>query len=232
MNISISGSGVISTGEYEKVHIAGSCRMGGNIRCQEFHCSGSAKGDADITCSGSMKVSGALKAQGNISAGDTSVSGAIECSSFKAESLYASGGIKCHEFKSGDVKISGGASITGDIEAEKLQVSGTINCHGIINAETIDIRFSASSCAGAVGGSSISIKPNIQKHLFGFMSKSQMFSVDGSIEGDKIYLENVTAPEVKGRNVTIGPNCSIDLVQYSEDIKIDQSANVKNQEKV
>lgn len=231
MNISISGSGVISTGEYEKVHIAGSCRMSGTICCQEFHCSGSSKGDADITCSGDLKVSGALKVQGNISAGDTKVSGAIDCGSFRSERLSASGGIKCDEFKSGNVQISGGIKATGDLEAENLQVSGAIACGGLINAETIDIRFSDSSSAGAIGGSSISIKPNIQKHLFGFMSKSQMFNVDGSIEGDEIYLENVTAREVKGRNVTIGPNCTIDSVQYSEEIKIDQSSNVKNQEK-
>ena len=36
-----------------------------------------------------------------------------------------------------------------------------------------------------------------------------------TIEGDTIYLENTRAKVVRGANVTIGTDCSIDLVEYS-----------------
>lgn len=47
-----------------------------------------------------------------------------------------------------------------------------------------------------------------------------------SIEGDDIYLENVSCPAVTGRRVVVGPGCSIGRVQYSEAAEVSPEARV------
>ena len=37
-----------------------------------------------------------------------------------------------------------------------------------------------------------------------------------TIEGDVVWLENTTAKVVRGKNVTVGPGCVVDLVEYAE----------------
>ena len=58
------------------------------------------------------------------------------------------------------------------------------------------------------------------------------FSVDEYIEGDVVTLEDVTAPKVVGRIVSIGAGCEVDFVQYSENIEIHSSAKVAKYEKI
>ncbi|MFL6561039.1 MAG: cytoplasmic protein, partial [Bacillus sp. (in: firmicutes)] len=52
------------------------------------------------------------------------------------------------------------------------------------------------------------------------------------IEGDKIELENTIAKIVRGKQVRIGPNCQIGLVEYTEDFLTDKKAVVTENRKV
>lgn len=53
-----------------------------------------------------------------------------------------------------------------------------------------------------------------------------------SIEGDEIYLENTNARVVRGNNVTIGPGCEIELVEFKNDFRQLKGAKVNDSKKI
>lgn len=240
MNVNVSGSSHITAGEYEKISISGSAKLDGVIRCQSFSCSGSVSGESQLEVDEAFKVSGSCGLQGSLRAQEIKVSGAMkmEGNCTAAEGLKVSGGFKCGgDVKCGELKISGGAKVEGGIEAESVRVSGRINCGGLLNAETIEIER-CTATIGEIGGGSIRIlhsDASVNGILFGLFRAPHsrgIVQVPGGIEGDEIVLEGVQTPTVRGRVVAIGPDCKIDLVQYSETIEIDPSATVKKYEKV
>ena len=52
------------------------------------------------------------------------------------------------------------------------------------------------------------------------------------IEGDDIYLENTHAKVVRGNNITLGPGCEIELVEYKNDFKQDKEAEIGTHRKI
>lgn len=242
MDINISGSGVLASGEYDKVSISGSGKLNGLIRCKSLHCSGSAKGDAEIECENGIHISGSGKFDKHVKAGSVSASGGFGCGGNLTvqNDIRISGGAKCEgSVKAGSISVSGGLSIKGDAEAETVKVFGILNCGGLLNAESIEIRFKDGMDIGSIGGSRINIYPEqlvkrrIKLPLFSSLIKgAAAVRVRNSIEGDIIALEGVVTPRVSGRIVAISDGCEIDLVQYSEQIEISPNAKVGKTEKI
>lgn len=242
MDISISGSGVIASGEYDKVSISGSGKLNGLIRCKSLHCSGAAKGEAEIECENDIHTSGSAKFDKSVKAGEISVSGAFACGGDLTvqKALKSSGSARCEgSVKAGSISVSGGLNIKGDTEAETVKVFGILNCGGLLNAESIEIRFKEGMEIGSIGGSRINIYPEqlvkrrIKLPLFSSLVKgASAVRVNNSIEGDIIALEGVVTPRVSGRIVAISDGCEIDLVQYSEQIEISPNAKVGKTEKI
>ncbi|MBE5785011.1 MAG: polymer-forming cytoskeletal protein [Clostridiales bacterium] len=240
MDISISGSGKISAGEYETVRISGSGRLEGPISCEELRVSGSANGKS-LICSGAMHVSGSCSFTGDIAAKSASVSGALKCSgSVRTEGeCRISGAGKCEgSIKCGALRVSGLLSAGGGIEAESARISGVLNCGGLLNAETVDISFSNGIDIGAIGGSSITIHRSKAERskffsLFSFGTKPHgTVHVRQSIEGDEVDIEGVTAERVSCRRAVIGSGCAIKLLQYSDSAEIAPDAKVDTAEKI
>ena len=232
MDMKISGSGNIPSGEYENIAVSGSAKLYGNIKCKSFSTAGVSRG-VSIDCSESLKTAGAASFTGNISAktisssgtlscdGDTTAEGKISC----AGSAKISGNVKCEQ-----ISVGGSMKLAKDLEAEKISVQGSIECDGLMNAEEIDIKAQGRVSLGSVGGSKINISVRKAKRFFASLS---IFSgvvknavVKTSVEGDEIFLEYVNCPRVTGRIVTIGDGCKIDLVQYSETIEISPTAKI------
>ena len=240
----ISGSGHISAGDYEeKIGVTGSAKLDGKIRCQAFHCAGSASGKAELECKEEVKVSGAMSVDGRLIAQKIHISGSLsvseECQA--KEEIKISGSLKCKgNVKGTEITVAGGIRCEGGMEAEKVKIVGNIHCDGLLNAEEIEIASERGSCnIGSIGGSNIKMYcknsrssivrlPLLDKLVGG----SGRLEVKQSIEGDVVALENVITPLVVGRVVAIGTGCQIDLVQYSEEIEIHPEAKVKHYEKV
>ena len=53
-----------------------------------------------------------------------------------------------------------------------------------------------------------------------------------SIEGDDIYLEYTKAKAVRGNNIILGPGCEIELVEYKDNFKQDDTSEVETQRKI
>ena len=242
IDMHISGSGKIPSGEYNSISVSGSGHLIGKVRCTSFSTSGSSKGE-DIECTGSFKVSGSSHFSGNVEAVNIKVAGSFHCDGdlIASESFSTSGSTKCGKsIKCEQLKVSGSLKTDGDIEAENIKASGIVNCSGLLNAESIEIKFDRGMNIGSIGGSKIVIVSekanNIFQRLPLFSSIAKATSagvnVNSSIEGDDVALECVTCPRVTGRVVAIGEGCNIDLVQYSEEVEISPEAKVRKIEKM
>ncbi len=244
MDIKISGSGSIASGEYKEVHISGSGRMTGLVRCDNLHVSGSARGE-NIECAEKIAISGSGKFSGSAKAGNVSVSGALSVDGDVdvKEKLSCSGVTNCGgSIRCATLRVSGKAVAAKDIEAERVDVDGILNCEGLVNAEEITIKYHSSGMEiGSIGGSNIVIcrsqnvgRSIIRLPLFSSLANSAAGSVKikTAIEGDNIAIEGVSAERVSGRVVAIGEGCKVDLVQYSEKIEVSPNAKVGRQEKI
>lgn len=144
MDMKISGSGVITSGEYDNIRIAGSGDLNGLIRCKSFHCAGSANADGDIECENELKIAGSGSFDKSVKAGELKIAGSMACNGDISVNgkLNCAGTLSCDgSVKAGYFNLPGTADINGDTEAETIKVDGKIDCGGLMNAEEIEIRF-------------------------------------------------------------------------------------------
>lgn len=243
MNIGISGSGQVASGEYDNISISGSGRLHGFVRCKKFSSAGSSGGES-IECSEAFKVSGSSSFSGDVKANKINIAGSFSCEGniSAEENMICSGSLKCKQsIRCDTLSASGSLNVAGDTQAETIKVSGVLNCGGLVNAENITIEFDKGMEIGSIGGSKIVIykeskgsKGKIRLPLFSSFVNGSGYAVrvKGSVEGDEIALENVVAPRVTGRIVAVGDGCEIDLVQYSDQVEIAPTAKVGKTEKI
>ena len=241
MDMHISGSGLIAPGEYDSIHVSGSGRLQGPVRCTSFRASGSCRGE-EIQCKGDFRVSGSGHFDKTVTAGNLAASGAAHFGADVTveEECKCSGYMKCGgSLKCGTLKVSGGLDVTGDTEAEVVRASGRLNCGGLLNAEEINICFDSGMTIGSIGGSRIVIyrnssgkKPRLPL-LSSFLKNADgRVKVEQAIEGDEIAVEGVTAQRISGRIVAVGDDCEIQLVQYSEQIEVAPTAKIGKTEQI
>ncbi len=254
--MNISGSGVIKSNIYdEEINISGSGRIEGDIRCISLHASGSVSASGNVECTGGIHISGSGKFEGNVSCSDMHVSGSVFSADLTAKNdirisgtcrttgdirskeirvsggIYTDGAVKCDT-----VKISGKAEC-GSLDAEHFASSGQFRISGLLNVGTADIKLTRGrdvSTAGSIGGTNIRVEKGNDgvTVLFGIFNRGKhgTLTVDESIEGDDIYLENTACPLVIGKNVTVGEGCRIEKIQYSDNYVIKGDAYVAEAE--
>lgn len=232
--MNIAGSGSLPGGDYnEGIHISGSGKVKGNTSCTEFSISGSGKVEGDLHCTGKVKISGSGTIEGNVDTVEFSVAGSGKVNGLlRGDKCTVSGSFHAGSVSAGNLHVGGSMKSDGDVSAENAVVRGGISAGGLINAEKLDVEFDSTSDADSIGGSQISIRK--KNPTGGFIGKlfgkkeSGYFNVNGSIEGDVIYIEYTIAESVVGREVNIGPGCKIKNVSYTDSIKISDDAEVES----
>ena len=176
-----------------------------------------------------IKLSGSGQLYGKVrcvifKASGSSKGESIECAeTFKVSgSTYFSENIKAKE-----LRIFGSLKVDGDVEAEYAKIVGGFHCKGLLNAENITLQADTVMSVGSIGGSNIFTKRKAVSFTMG-----RRAVVETCIEGDNLNLSYVTCPRVTGRVVVIGKGCKIELVQYSEEIKIHRKAKIGKVEKI
>lgn len=235
-----SGVGTLEAGDYDKVRIAGSGRLRGEIRCRSFHSAGTTGGKGSLLCREEFKASGSFALEGALSADQVKASGSFRCGGLKAKTAELSGsaridgGVSCGEWNaSGTLKLAQGC------EADCFRMKGGLDCAGLLNAETVEICFSPSSSrVQAIGGGSVLIEPmkdfdlvSLFSGLFGKTTRRESLTVAESIEADDVDLTNTVCPLVSGARVQIRAGCRIALVRYSESCEVSPEAEVGKLEK-
>ena len=232
----ISGNGSIPGGSYnEEITISGNGKITGNVSCTDLKISGSGNASGDLTCSGHFSISGSGHVKGALTAQSASINGSghIDGSVNVKGNLSANGSTHAGRIQCGVLTAAGDLNAQGDISAESAVINGAVKCSGLFNAGSLNVKMSGKCFADSIGGSEISIhdrKDAVKLISRLFRLSGNVFTVKNSIEGDEIDLENVEADTVTGRNVTIGPNCKIRRVIYSENLTVSDKATVESSE--
>ncbi len=166
-------------------------------------------------------------------------------SSIKAKNLHIEGVFNC----TGDVEADyiyceGVADFKSNIRAKKISVTGVITekfgtkieaeeiiCAGVIktSGEISADRISAEGCieASEIVGDYIKIDSHYHgKRIIKLFNKYK--SDVKLIEATTIDISSVSAETVNGKDIKIGPYCSINNIDCSGILSIDRSAVVKN----
>ncbi|MBO7729508.1 MAG: cell shape determination protein CcmA [Lachnospiraceae bacterium] len=237
----ISGSGTLTSGEYNQIHISGSSRWNGPIHCKEFHVSGACSGSGVLTVTEDMHCSGSLKSDSSLDCGMIRISGSarIEGNVTGHKETHISGSLKCKSLYGGSISISGGLDAQGDVEADSFSFSGVGEIYGLLNAEEVDITVNGVPRVikiGQIGGSRITIKTEgtagFLRKLISGRSASAGEAVVGTIEGDDIDLTSTSADVVRGTNITLRSGCRIKRVEYTGNLTIEGDAQVEEQVRV
>ena len=204
-NISISGMASLKGGTYGNVSISGS---------------GKVNGDMDVE---KMSVSGTVSIDGNLDANKINISGNSKVNGYvKSDEIVLAGAFKC----------------TSKVECEIFNCNGTFDVRDMLNAESIKVEVSGRCSVSEIGCQSIQVKKGSSKgFLKGIFGNKKVGISDPKlvvdiIEGDDIEVENIIAKIVRGKNVTIGEGCDIQVVEYMENISINDKSNIREKNKI
>ena len=240
-SVSVSGAGTISGGSYSRVSISGAGKVDGDLYAEDLTMSGIGRvsGHCEVA---HLSVSGTGKFEKAVVADDMKVSGIVKVDGpVKVKELKCSGTFRAAEgIASEYVKVSGQLHVGGDLEAEIFRASGGFEVHGLLTADRIEIRPGGRCRAREIGGARIDVRRYGSKDQAGLLdsllralSTTWGGEVEAAlIEGDEIYLENTRADVVRGKEIQIGPNCKIGLVEYSESLKVHDDAEVGRRTKI
>lgn len=225
-----SGSGSLPAGNYGRLHFSGTGHLTGDISCAAIKASGSLSAEGSIQCSGEIRTSGSTNCTGDISARSFKNSGSVKIDGgYAGKSIDVSGSLTVGtDIKSDEVRAGGSLTVGGDCEAEQFFSAGKLSINGLLNADDIEIRLSATpSKVSSIGCERIRVT---RRGVLGLAAGLGIQFGPGltteSIEGDVIYLENVTAKIVRGKEVVIGGGCNIDLIEYSGKCEVSGNSTV------
>lgn len=234
----IAGSGSSGGGNFHRVKINGSGEVHGDTECIELKVNGSAKLHGNIQCE-TASVNGSAAILGNLAAQRLRVQGHADINGDVAgKETRIQGSCKISGSLSGEeIKIEGGSSIGGDCEAEVFLAKGSFTIGGLLNAGQIDIILYGGCRVKEIGGEKINVKKpgiahKLKRLIFSYIFRLNVDLQADVIEGDEIYLEYTNARIVRGNNVTIGPGCEIEMVEYKNHFQADTGANVKGKKQV
>jgi len=229
----VHGQGSVHEGEYEKVTIHGMGHIVGPVKTGEASFQGDVRVKAHLTFS-KMKTAGRCSCHGELDGeemhvhGDTTLHGEV-----RVRHVKASGKLQVDRGIRGElVQAQGVLHIAGGIECERIELKGSVHVPGLLNASHVSIMFDENSMIEEIGGEHIRIMYDEKKGWFGRKRLRDVKLKANSIEGNHVTLEHTHARIVRGEDVVIGPNCQIELVEYSRSLEISSEASVKHQEKI
>ncbi len=201
-----SGSGKVTSDiNASEVHISGSCKFDGGCVAEEFHVSGSAATSSDLSArefhsSGRTSVGGNLRSKEISSSGSLKVAGSI----LDSQELHSAGTLK----------------VDGWVRTQEFESKGSFDIGEGIEAQEVTIRLSGTSRAPIIKANEISVR----------RGKRDGELRAETIEGEDVYVEATRASTIRGKRVTIGPFCTVDVAEAHE-LEVHETSTVKEQRK-
>lgn len=226
--IEINGSGSASGGSYETVVINGAGSITGDLECSSFTTNGSSTVEGSVkaekfTTNGSNHVRGNVWSRRLVTNGSFKAGGAIS-----AETMKNSGSTELNgDLHGDDVQSDGYLLVDGNCEIRRFHGKGRFRIRGLLHVDQLDVKLIGQSEAGRINGRQIRIgKSKLDWFASIFTSHRFRLSVE-VIEGEMIELESVRAAVVRGRQVSIGSGCEVELVEVAGDYQVASDAIVK-----
>jgi cytoskeletal protein CcmA (bactofilin family) len=230
----INGFGSSNGGQFHLVTLNGFGTVNSDVECRELESNGSGTVNGNIKAE-KVNVKGKTKIKGNIESqslaidGTANIGGNVYVENVKIAGKASVGG----KVKSEEIQVKGVLTVEEDCEAEVFKAESQFKVNGLLNADQIDILIYGPCKAKEIGGQIITVKKykgSLIGSLFEQLIKTQLETE--LIEGDKIEIESTNAKIVRGNQIKIGPNCTIGLVEYTDEIDIDKNASVGESRKV
>ena len=218
-DMKINGDGSLSGGTYGAVTINGAGTVNGDIDAINFKINGTGTSNGrvvaqSVTVNGSGTFNGEVQANEMTVNGDASIRDGAGIGRLVVKgNLSVGGGIAAHQ-----IEVRGFLKTGGDCQAESLVGEGGFTVTGLLNAGSIDVKVYGPCSAREIGGERIVVRQpgsgfSSFTQLFTFLAEKRLTSE--TVEGDDVWLENTPAKTVRGRSITVGAGCVIDLVEYS-----------------
>jgi cytoskeletal protein CcmA (bactofilin family) len=235
-DMKISGAGSMNGGKYRDVKISGAGSVNGDIECESFDTSGASTINGNVK-TGKFKVSGASEVKGSVEAEEMKISGGSEIrGDITTKYIKISGASKIKgNLRAEEVELTGSVEIKEDCEAEYFKANGGFDIGGLLNAGKIDVTIYGRCRVREIGGEKIDVRVgngNLFSQMLKYVFTGGERLITSVIEGDDIYLEGTAAKIVRGNNVTIGPDCNIEVVEYRSTISVAADAKVNDQKKI
>ena len=219
-DIKTAGGGSFPGGLYGDVTFNGSVTINGDVDAINYRVNGAGSNNGrvkaqSVVVSGTASFNGEVQANEFVVNGDASIRDGAGVGRLVVKgNLSVGGSVAAHE-----VKLAGFLRVGGDCQAEAMTGEGGFTVTGLLNAGNIDITVQAPSSAREIGGERIVVRQP-QGSLASLTGLLTVFAekrlTADTIEGDVVWLENTTAKVVRGKQVTLGQGCVVDLVEYAE----------------
>lgn len=230
-DISINGSGSSGGGTFNKVTIRGEGTITGSLTCKTFKTYGTSDikeslEAIQLSVFGESKISGSLKSSNLKVMGELAVNDDVTSQHTKVRGILE----VARDLKGDVADIKGELTVNGGVELEKLPLTGRLHVSGMLNAGEIDIQLKYDdSKVNEMVGETIKVRRKNAALPFG---KSEGALEANVIEGDHIFLEYTKADVVRGKRVTIGKGCEINVVEYAQTLEKSGSPIIKEAKKI
>jgi cytoskeletal protein CcmA (bactofilin family) len=236
-DLKVNGHMSLNGGKYNNAVVNGALDIDGSLECSKLEINGLLDVDEDLKA-GEVLVRGKLNVEG----------------SMEAESVYSQGKVNVEgDLKSGDIRVEGSFECEGAVEADRVSVKGEmiaekglnaeefssigkVRVEGLLNADKIKCELYGKSYAEEIGGMEIAVEEGRGnkwlKSIFPGFFWSHGKLIAGTIEGDRIELENTEAKIVRGTDVVIGEGCDIMLVEYKNSFKASSRSKITESRKI
>ncbi|NTU71443.1 MAG: cytoplasmic protein [Coriobacteriia bacterium] len=235
-DIKTAGGGTFAGGTYGDVTFNGSGTINGDVDTITYRVNGAGTSNGrvkaqSIVVNGTAGFNGEVQANEFVVNGDANVRDGAGVGRLVVKgNLSIGGSVAAHE-----VELRGFLRMGGDCQAETFTGEGGFTVTGLLNAGNIDVAVQAQSSAREIGGERIVIRQpaGTLGSLTGLLTvfAEKRLTVE-TIEGDVVWLENTTANVVRGKNVTVGTGCIVDLVEYADSYTPAGTAQVKEARQV
>ncbi len=183
-----------------KVFIAGACKIEGRCECDTFDASGAAKVGKDVKAD-AFKSSGSTKIQGDLRADTVSISGMSD----------VGGSIEADA-----VRVGGMLRVGGWVRADSFESRGRFRIGEGLEADTIKIVLDDKAEVPTIKGDDIVVKRS--KRRGSLRTKTILGE-------DRVSVSGTRAKLVRGRDVRIGPQSRIDVVE-ADKVEVHETARV------
>ena len=235
-DIKTAGGGTFTGGTYGDVTFNGSGTMNGDVDALTYRINGAGTSNGrvkaqSITVNGTASFNGEVQSNEFTVNGDANIRDGAGIGQLAVKgNLSVGGGVSAHE-----VELKGFLRIGGDCQAEQFTGEGGFNVAGLLNAGNIDVMVHAPSTAREIGGERIVIRQpggSIASFTGLLTIWAEKRLTAETIEADTVWLENTTAKVVRGKSVTVGNGCVVDLVEYADSYTPAGTAQVKEARQV
>jgi cytoskeletal protein CcmA (bactofilin family) len=215
VDLKIYGQGTSSGGKYKTISIMGDGEINGETNCNDIKIYGEGSLTGNLTVENTVNIKGQTAIKGNLKAKKIKLQGELDVDG----ELFAD-----------EAVLTGSLTTNGDCNAEIFNLEGNFTINGLLNADILKINLYWPCKVREIGGSEISVKRDGKLSFLGIKNR---FMPGGNnelkaeiIESDDVYLENTIAKVVRGNNITLGPGCKIELVEYKNNFKQDKGSEV------